>query len=105
MPTLRRVRVTALFVSAAFLGALAFGWLWLYLDSLLARRRAEHLIADLKAFPFSTAGFAEVRGLATSMAAARSCNSRLFTFRLQACRSSHRPTNCIPVNCHKSRYR
>jgi hypothetical protein len=64
MPTLRRVRVIALFVSVAFLGALAFGWLSLYLDSLLARRRAEHFIADLKAFPFSTAGFVEVRELA-----------------------------------------
>lgn len=65
MSALRRVRVIVRFVSVAFLGILAFGWIWLYLDSLYALRRAENLIADLKSFPFSTAGFVEVRGLAT----------------------------------------
>ena len=34
----------------------------IYLDSLHERQRAEHLIADLRSFPFATAGFLEVRG-------------------------------------------
>ncbi len=39
-------------------------WVCLYLDSVCQRRKAEHLISDLKSFPFATAGFAEVRELA-----------------------------------------
>jgi len=40
---------------------LAFSWLSLYLSSFYQRRKAEHLIAELRTFPFATAGFAEVR--------------------------------------------
>jgi hypothetical protein len=64
MPTSRRVRSAVLSASLTFVGALALGWLWLYLDSLHERERAELLIADLKSFPFATARFVEVRELA-----------------------------------------
>ena len=36
-------------------------WLALYLSSLYQRRRAQRLVGDLKAFPFATADFAQVR--------------------------------------------
>lgn len=45
------------------MAVLALGWLYLYLDSVRERRKAEHLIADLRSFPFPTAGFPEVRQL------------------------------------------
>src|SRR5258705_8449837 len=64
MPASRRVLSAALSASLTLVGVLALGWLWLYLDSLQERHRAEHLIADLKSFPFATAGFPEVRELA-----------------------------------------
>ena len=66
----RRMRISPRFRSAVLsalltiFGVLALSWLLLYLDSLHERRRAEHLIADLKSFPFATAGFPEVRELA-----------------------------------------
>ena len=46
------------------LSVLAASWLCLYIDSVHQRRRAEHLISELKSFPFATAGFVEVRELA-----------------------------------------
>jgi len=64
MPASRRVRSAVLSALLILVGVLALGWLCLYLDSLHERRRAEHLIADLKAFPFATTGFLEVRELA-----------------------------------------
>ena len=64
MPAWHRVRRSVLSVSLALFGVLALGWLLLYLDSLHERQRAEHLIADLKSFPFANAGFLEVRELA-----------------------------------------
>jgi len=64
MPTSRRVSTAVLLASLTLVGVLALGWLWLYLDSLHERQRAEHLIADLRSFPFATAGFLEVRELA-----------------------------------------
>jgi hypothetical protein len=42
----------------------ACSWVYLYLDSVHQRRKAERLISDLKSFPFATARFAEVRDLA-----------------------------------------
>jgi hypothetical protein len=36
----------------------------LYFDSVYQRQRAESLIADLKSFPFASAGFSGVRELA-----------------------------------------
>jgi hypothetical protein len=65
MPVSHRIRRVLLSVSLALLGALALGWLLFYLDSLHERRRAERLIAELKSFPFSTAGFPELRDLAS----------------------------------------
>jgi len=64
MPASRRVLSALLSASLTLVGVLALGWLWLYLDSLHERQRADHLIADLKSFPFATAGFIEVRELA-----------------------------------------
>jgi hypothetical protein len=63
MATSYRVRRVLWSVSLTALAVLALGWLYLYLDSLHQRRKAEHLIADLKSFPFATAGFPEVRQL------------------------------------------
>src|SRR6266481_5840902 len=61
MPARSQFRRVVRFTLPTFLGLCAFSWFWLYLDSIHERRRAEHLIADLKSFPFSTAGFLEVR--------------------------------------------
>ncbi len=54
----------ALRLTVAFLLVFSTVWLSLYLDSILQRRKAERLISDLRAFPFSTAGFVEVRDFA-----------------------------------------
>lgn len=64
MPISPRHRSAVRSVLLAIIGVFASCWLLLYLDSLHERRRAEHLIADLKSFPFATAGFPEVRELA-----------------------------------------
>jgi hypothetical protein len=42
---------------------IACSWLFLYLDSVYQRRRAESLFADLKSLDFATAGFPEVRDI------------------------------------------
>jgi len=65
MSTFGRVHSAVLSASLTLVGVLALGWLWLYLDSLHERRQAERLIAELKSFPFSTAGFPELRDLAS----------------------------------------
>jgi hypothetical protein len=65
MPTSHRIRRAVSWVSLGLVGVLALGWMFFYLDSLHERRRAEHLIAELKSFPFSTAGFPELRDLAS----------------------------------------
>ena len=56
-----RLRTIARRASLTLLALFILGWLSLYFDSLHERRRAEHLISDLKSFPFPTAGFVEVR--------------------------------------------
>jgi hypothetical protein len=61
MPTWSQFRRGVRFAALIFFGLWTFSWFCLYLDSIHERRRAEHLIADLKSFPFSTAGFVEVR--------------------------------------------
>jgi hypothetical protein len=43
--------------------AIVGSWLFLYIDSVYQRRRAESLFADLRSLDFSTAGFAEVRDI------------------------------------------
>lgn len=64
MPTYGRVRGAVLSACLLVLAVLTLAWFCLYLDSLHERRRAERLIADLRSFPFATAGFPEVRQLA-----------------------------------------
>jgi hypothetical protein len=59
-----QVRRVVRFAALTVFGLCALSWLGLYFDSLHERRRTEHLIADLKSFPFSTAGFPEVRDFA-----------------------------------------
>jgi len=64
MPTFGRVRGVVSSACLLVLAVIALAWLWLYLDSLHERRRAERMIADLRSFPFASAGFPEVRQLA-----------------------------------------
>ena len=60
----RRFPVTVRLVTQLFLVFIACGWLFLYLDSVHQRRRAESMIADLNSLDFATAGFTDVRDLA-----------------------------------------
>ena len=59
----RRFRVTVRLVTRLVLVFIACCWLFLYLDSVHQRRRAESLIADLKSLDFATAGFTDVRDI------------------------------------------
>jgi hypothetical protein len=59
----RRFPVTVRLVTRLVLVFIACSWLFLYLDSVHQRRRAESLIADLKSLDFATAGFTDVRDL------------------------------------------
>jgi len=61
--TRRRIRATLRWVARLVLVSIAGSWLFLYLDSVYQRRRADSLFADLKSLDFSTAGFAEVRDI------------------------------------------
>jgi hypothetical protein len=63
MYELRILRFTKI-VALVMLSTIAFSWVVLYLSARYERRKAEHLIADLRVFPFATAGFAEVRDFA-----------------------------------------
>jgi len=59
-----RLRRASRFAVFALLVIVSCSWLALYLESIHHRRLAERLIAELRAFPFATAGFVEVRDLA-----------------------------------------
>lgn len=59
----RRFHVTVRLVMRLVLVFIACSWLFLYLDSVYQRRRAESLVADLKSLDFATAGFPEIRDL------------------------------------------
>jgi hypothetical protein len=59
----RRFYVTVRLVTRLGLVSIACSWLFLYLDSVHQRRRAETLVADLKSLDFATAGFTDVRDL------------------------------------------
>ncbi len=61
MHELRRLRGARKIFTLILPSILAFSWLALYLSSLYQCRKAERLVADLRTFPFATAGFAEVR--------------------------------------------
>jgi hypothetical protein len=59
----RRFHVTVRLVTRLVLVSIACSWLFLYLDSVHQRRRAESLFADLKSLDLATAGFPEVRDI------------------------------------------
>jgi len=59
----RRGRATLRWVVRLVLASIAGAWLFLYIDSVHQRRRAEAFLADLKSLDFSTAGFPEVRDI------------------------------------------
>jgi len=61
--TRRRFRATLRWVARLVLISIVGSWLFLYIDSVYQRRRAETLFADLKSFNFATAGFPEVRDI------------------------------------------
>jgi hypothetical protein len=61
--TRRRFHVSVRSVTRLVLVFVACSWLFLYLDSVHQRRRAESLVADLKSLDFATAGFPEIRDL------------------------------------------
>lgn len=56
-PSASHIAIVVLFIASCL-------WLWLYLDSLQQRRKAERLFTDLKSFPFASTNFAEVRDFA-----------------------------------------
>jgi hypothetical protein len=59
----RRFRAALRWVARLVLVSIVGSWLFLYIDSVHQRRRAESLFADLRFLDFSTAGFAEVRDI------------------------------------------
>jgi hypothetical protein len=59
----RRFPVTVRLVTRLVLVLIACSWLFLYLDSIHQRRRAESLIGDLRSLDFATAGFSDIRDL------------------------------------------
>src|ERR1700732_5030497 len=64
MHELRRLRGPKKIFACIVLSVLAFvifNWVALYLSSVYQCRKADHLVADLRTFPFATAGFAEGR--------------------------------------------
>lgn len=58
-----RFLVAIRWTARLLLVAIAGSWLFLYLDSVYQRRRAEAFFADLRSLDFATAGFAEVRDI------------------------------------------
>lgn len=59
----RRFNVSARLVARLVLVLIVCSWLFLYLDSIHQRRRAESLIGDLRSLDFATAGFSDIRDL------------------------------------------
>jgi hypothetical protein len=80
-----RFRVTVRWVAWLVLASIACSWLFLYLDSVHQRRRAESLFADLKSLDFATAGFPEVRDIMIRNGdrPGPKCNPQNCTFLLQ----------------------
>lgn len=83
--TRRRFRGALRWLAGLILIAIAGSWLFLYIDSVYQRRRAESLFADLRSLDFSTAGFTEVRDIMVRNGArpGATCNPQNCTFRLQ----------------------
>jgi hypothetical protein len=59
----RRFPVAAHWVTRLAIALIACSWLFLYLDSVHQRRRAEAFVANLKSLDSATAGFTDVRDL------------------------------------------
>ncbi len=80
-----RFRATLRWAARLILVSIAGSWLFLYIDSVYQRRRAESLFADLRSLDFSTAGFTEVRDIMVRNGArpGATCNPQNRTFRLQ----------------------
>jgi hypothetical protein len=80
-----RFRVALRWAARLVLISIVGSWLFLYIDSVHQRRRAESLFADLISLDFSTAGFAEVRDIMIRNGArpGATCNPQNCTFRLQ----------------------
>src|SRR5450755_4174134 len=83
--TRRRFRAISRWMARLVLISLVGSWLFLYIDSVYQRRRAESLFADLRSLDFSTAGFAEVRDTMIRNGArpGATCTPQNCTFRLQ----------------------
>jgi hypothetical protein len=81
----RSFRATLRWFAGLILIAIVGSWLFLYIDSVYQRRRAESLFADLKSLDFSTAGFAEVQDIMirNGARAGSKCDPQNCTFRLQ----------------------
>ena len=83
--TRRRFRATLRWLAGLVLISIVGSWLFLYIDSVYQRWRAESLFADLRSIDFSTAGFAEVRDIMIRNGArpGATCNPQNCTFLLQ----------------------
>src|SRR5208337_3148816 len=81
----RRFRAALRWVARLVLVSIVGSWLFLYIDSVHQRRRAESLFADLRSLDFSTAGFAEVRDIMVRYGArpGATCNPQKCRFQLQ----------------------
>ncbi len=81
----RRFRVALRWLAGLILIAIVGSWLFLYIDSVYQRRRAEALFADLKSLDFATAGFPEVRDIVIRNGGhvGSTCNPQNCTFSLQ----------------------
>ncbi len=83
--TRRRFRAALRWLARLILIAIVGSWLFLYIDSVYQRRRAESVFADLRSLDFSTASFAEVRDIMIRNGgrAGSKCDPQNCTFRLQ----------------------
>src|ERR1022692_2536421 len=83
--TRRRFRAISRWMARLVLISLVGSWLFLYIDSVYQRRRAESLLADLRSLDFSTAGFAEVRDIMirNGVRPGSTCDPQNCTFLLQ----------------------
>jgi hypothetical protein len=83
--TRRRFRAALRWLAGVILVSIVGSWLFLYIDSVYQRRRAESLFADLRSLDFATAGFPEVRDIVIRNGGhvGSTCNPQNCTFSLQ----------------------